>query len=74
MIKANGGHVEFSGTTIELMAEYAAVTESLFEMFVENYGEVGNSLVKRAYKMGKNAYKEDAKNDMRGEDKNENHI
>jgi hypothetical protein len=29
---------------------------------------------KRAYKMGKNAYKEDAKNDMRGEDKNENHI
>ena len=56
------------------MAEYAAVTESLFEMFVKNYGEVGNSLVKRAYKMGKNAHKEDAKNDMRGEDKNENHI
>ena len=74
MIKANGGHVEFSGTTIELMAEYAAVTESLFEMFVKNYGEVGNSLVKRAYKMGKNAHKEDAKNDMRGEYKNENHI
>ena len=74
MIKASGGHVEFSGTTIELMAEYAAVTESLFEMFVKNYGEVGNSLVKRAYKMGKNTYKEDAKNDMRGEDKNENHI
>lgn len=74
MIKVNGGHVEFSGTTIELMAEYAAVTESLFEMFVENHGEVGNSLVKRAYKIGKNTYKEDAKNDMRGEDKNENHI
>lgn len=74
MIIVNGGHVEFSGTTIELMAEYAAVTEGLFEMFVKNYGEVGNSLVKRAYKLGKNAYKEDAKNDMRGEDKNENHI
>lgn len=74
MIKANGGHVEFSGTIIELMAEYAAVTESLFEMFVKNYGEVGNSLVRRAYKIGKNTYKEDAKNDMRGEDKNENHI
>lgn len=74
MIKANGGHIEFSGTTSELMAEYAAVTENLFEMFVKNYGEVGNSLVKRAYKIGKNTYKEDAKNDMRGEDKNENHI
>lgn len=74
MIKASGGNVEFSGTTIELMAEYAAVTEILFETLVEHHGEVGNSLVKHAYKAGKNTYKENAKNDMRGEDKNENHI
>lgn len=74
MIKASGGNVEFSGTTIELMTEYAAVTERLFETLVEHHGEVGNSLVKHAYKAGKNTYKENAKNDMRGEDKNENHI
>lgn len=74
MIKANGGDVELYGTTIDLMAEYAAVTECLLETLLKHHGEVGDSLVKRAYKIGKNAYKEDAKNYMRGEDKNENHI
>ena len=74
MIKVNGGNVEFSGTTIDLMAEYAAVTESLFETLVKHHGEMGWGLVKRAYKVGKNTYKENAKSDMRGEDKNENHI
>ena len=37
MIKVNGGNVEFSGTTIDLMAEYAAVTESLFETLVKHH-------------------------------------
>lgn len=74
MIKANGGHIEFSGTTIELMAEYAALTDSLFETLGSKTGEAGERMVKAAYKAGKKSYKDKKSENEKGEDKNENHI
>lgn len=74
MIKANGGKVEFSGTTIELMTEYAALTDSLFETLVSKTGEAGERMVKAAYKAGKKSYKDKKRENEKGEDKNENHI
>ena len=74
MIIVNNGSVKFCGLGADVLVEYAALTDSLFETIGSQKGEVGERMVKAAYKTGKQSYKNRKSEKEKGEDKNENHI
>lgn len=72
MIIVKNGSVKVFGTGEDVLVEYAALTDSLFETLGSKTGEAGERMVKAAYKAGKKSYKD--RKSEKGEDKNENHI
>lgn len=74
MIIVKNGSVEVCGLGADVLVEYAALTDSLFETLGSQKGEAGERMVKAAYKTGKQSYKNRKSEKEKGEDKNENHI
>lgn len=74
MIIVKNGNVMVCGTGEDVLTEYAALTDSLFETLGSETGEAGERMVKAAYKAGKKSYKDKKSENEKGEDKNENHI
>lgn len=74
MIIVKNGNVEVCGKGVDVLTEYAALTDSLFETLGSQKGETGERMVKAAYKAGKQSYKNRKSEKEKGEDKNENHI
>lgn len=58
MIKVDKNTVGVDGSGIEVMAEYSLLTFHLMKIFHEQGEEDGVNLIKRAYKIGKNTFKE----------------
>lgn len=74
MIIVKNGSVKVFGVGADVLVEYAALTDSLFETLGSQKGEEGERMVKAAYKTGKKSYKDRKGEKEKGEDKNENHI
>lgn len=61
MIIVKNGNVNVCGTAEDVLVEYAALTDSLFETLGSKTGEAGERMVKAAYKSGKKSYKDKKK-------------
>lgn len=58
MIKVDKNTIGVDGSGIEVMADYSKLTFHLMKIFHEQGEEVGADLIKTAYKIGKNTFKE----------------